>query len=97
MKRLYLSGIKSIDAMIPRSLQALLHNIAFLCTAVGKPATCSGCQSRLKEVEIDLCIPREKMETLRPVGPRWRKTYAKISIAICGVQIKVGVGGNGIR
>ena len=86
MKRLYLSGIESIDAMIPRRLQALFYDIPLLCTAVGKPATCNGCQNRLGKVDIDLCIPREKMETLRPVGPRWRKTYAKISIAGCKLR-----------
>ena len=40
----YLGSIKSIDAMIPGSLEAILHNVPFLCAAIGKPTTCKGCQ-----------------------------------------------------
>ena len=70
----YLSCVKSIDAMIPRSLQALLHNVPLLSAAIGEPSTCGGCQSRRHYLDYRLMIPREKIETLRPVGPRWRKT-----------------------
>lgn len=74
---MYLGGIESIDAMIPRSLHALLYNVSFLCAAVGEPAACKGRQNILDEFRYGLFIPRDKTETLRPVGPRWRKTYAQ--------------------
>ena len=45
IKRMYLSGIESIDAMIPGSLHALLDNISLLCATIGEPATCEGCQN----------------------------------------------------
>ena len=66
----YLSGVESIDAMIPRSLQALLHNVPLLSAAIGEPSTCEGCQNRRQYLDYRLIIPREKIETLRPVGPR---------------------------
>ena len=79
---MYLGSIESIDAMIPGSLQTVLHNISLLCTTIREPATCKGCQNCFdwKETGHEIFVPREKMETLRPVGPRWRKTY-QISIA----------------
>ena len=61
----------------PRSLQTILHNISLLCSTVGEPATCKGRQRCPNESGHGLVIPREKIETLRPVGPRWRKTYVK--------------------
>ena len=66
----YLSGIESINAMIPRSLHAFLHNVPLLSAAIGEPSTCEGCQSRRHHLNYGLIIPREKIETLRPVGPR---------------------------
>ena len=66
----YLSGVESIDAIIPRSLQALLHNVPLLSAAIGEPSTCEGCQSRRHHLDYRPMIPREKTETLRPVGPR---------------------------
>ena len=66
----YLSGVESIDAMIPRSLQAFLYNVPLLSASIGEPSTCECCQSRRQYLDYRLMIPREKIETLRPVGPR---------------------------
>lgn len=77
MSRMYLSGVESVDAMIPRSLHALLDNISLLCATIGEPTACEGCQNLGSEFDVVLFIPRERIETLRPVGPRWRKTYAQ--------------------
>ena len=38
-ERVYLSGIESIDAMIPRSLHAFLHNVPLLSATIGEPST----------------------------------------------------------
>ena len=66
----YLSGVESIDAIIPRSLQALLHNVPFLSAAIGEPSTCKGCQSRRQYLDYRLKITSDKIETIRPVWPR---------------------------
>ena len=66
----YLSGVESVDAMIPGSLHALLYNVPLLSAAIGEPSTCKGRQNRLHYLNYRLIIPREKIETLRPVGPR---------------------------
>ena len=73
---IYLGSIEGIDSMIPRSLQALLHNVPLLCATVGKPATYGVSQKLENERQRVTSVPREKIETLRPVGPRWRKTMS---------------------
>jgi hypothetical protein len=73
----YLSSIKSIDPMIPSRLQALLHNIPLLGPTISEPAPFFERQSvpasapRWKDRTYG--PPREKSETLSPVGPRCRK------------------------
>ena len=69
-EEVYLSGVESVDAMIPCSLHALLYNVPLLSAAIGEPSTCKGRQSRRHYLDYRLIIPREKIETLRPVGPR---------------------------
>jgi hypothetical protein len=38
-RRVDLSGIEEVDAMVPGSLHALLHNVALLCSSIGQPAS----------------------------------------------------------
>lgn len=57
--------------MVEGLLNALLDDITLLGTTVGQPASGQIMLAPVVEsIEARAMYPREKMETLRPVGPR---------------------------